>query len=210
MGIRRGLLMNQSWKSAFRGRKEAAAAFYQICSRAQTFLFSTGAQRFPNGLFDSAEPPGGPCLPRATKQWRGCQKVEGARGNKNTRASRLSPPAWTAYLTLNWESCLRLSIWPNAARRGGANTAQSRDSTTVKWVSLSSPGKIRGAVWLSSQRCDKTQYGDSLIEVTDLSFSLTFKRKKRKELTCKWPANKNKHTKKKQNNKQKQLMGPIL
>lgn len=31
------------------------------------FNFFSGAQRFLNGLFDSAEPPGGPCLPHATK-----------------------------------------------------------------------------------------------------------------------------------------------
>lgn len=58
---------------------------YQV----QTFIFSV-AQPFLNGLFDSAEPPGGPCLPHATKQWKGCQKVEGARGNKHQSEPTLS------------------------------------------------------------------------------------------------------------------------
>lgn len=58
---------------------------YQV----QTFIF-TGAQRFLNGLFDSAEPPGGLCLPRATKQWQGCQKVEGVHGNKHQSEPTLS------------------------------------------------------------------------------------------------------------------------
>lgn len=140
---------------------------------------------------------------------RDARRVEGARGN--TRVRRRFLPARALYLTLNSESYLRLSIWPNAPRRSQRyRVARVDDNEVSAWVSSSSAGKLEVCLVVVVPEKWQTQYGDSLIEVTDLNFSLTYRRKKRKALKCKWPANKNINIKKKTTDGTNPLGGSYL
>lgn len=81
--------MNQSLKVHLKPEKCQEQFFTDMY---QVGLYFTRALRFLNGLFDSAELPGGLCLPHATKQWKECQKVEGVHGYKHHSEFILS--AW--------------------------------------------------------------------------------------------------------------------
>lgn len=132
--------MNQSLKSAIGGRKVPGADFHRYVP-SRTFIF-TGAQRFLNGLFDSAEPPGGPCLPHATKQWKGCQKVEGVHGNKHQSEPTLS--AWMDGLP-DVKFGIIFALVHLAKRTKTAQTLPSR-MHQLRRGKFIIPGKIRGAV----------------------------------------------------------------
>lgn len=93
-------------------------------------LISTGEQRFLNGLFDSAVAPGGPCLPHATKQWKGCQKVEGACGNRHPSEPTLS--AWIDGLPDVKFGIVFALVHLAKRTEIRANATQSHASTTVR------------------------------------------------------------------------------